>query len=189
MGDLILKLLIDDARIDVIKELYDVYSPDGVTTNPTILARSGKPPLEVLQQIREFIGPDAMLHVQVVSKTADGMVAEGRKIAEVLGKNTYIKIPSVPEGFKAMKLLKKEGYNVTATVIYHVMQAYLAAKAGADFVAPYVNHIDNLGADGIQSVKAIQNIIDNCGFKTQILAASFRNSQQLQALCEYGIGF
>lgn len=183
-----MKLLIDDARIEKIRELYDIYAPDGVTTNPTILSRCGRPPYEVLREIREFIGPDAMLHVQVVSTKAEDMVAEAAKITEVLGKNTYIKIPTVPEGLKAMKLLKKEGYNVTATIVYSVMQAYLAAKAGADFVAPYINHIDNLGIGGVNAARTIQNIFDNNGFNTQILAASFRNSMQVQELCEYGIG-
>lgn len=183
-----MKFLIDDANIQKIKEIYDLYPVDGVTTNPSILAKSGRNPYEVLKEIREFIGPDAELHAQVISLTADKMVEEGRKMAEILGKNTYIKIPTIPEGLKAMKILSGEGYNITATAIYTPLQAYLAAKAGADYAAPYVNRIDNLGANGIASTKCIQNIFENNGLKTQILAASFKNSQQVQELCEYGVG-
>lgn len=183
-----MKLLIDDANLDKIKAIYAQYPVDGVTTNPSILAKVGRSPFAVLKEIREFIGQDAELHVQAVSADAEGMVAEGHRIAEVLGKNTFIKIPAVPEGLKAIRQLSSEGYQVTATAIYTPMQAFLAAKAGADYAAPYVNRIDNLGADGIATVKTIQNIFENSGLKTSILAASFKNTQQVQALCEYGVG-
>ena len=183
-----MKLLIDDADISKIKKLYDLYAIDGVTTNPSILAKSGRNPYEVLREIREIIGQDSELHVQVVSLTAEDMITEGKKIVAELGANTYIKVPSIPEGFKAMKALKAEGYLITATAIYTPMQAYLAAKAGADYAAPYINRIDNLGANGVETAKMIQNIFDNNGFATEILAASFKNSNQVQELCEYGVG-
>lgn len=183
-----MKLLIDDANVAKIKHIYQYYPIDGVTTNPSILAKSGKEPYTVLKEIREFIGKDAELHAQVISRTAEGMIKEAYKMAEILGKNTYIKIPTIPEGLKAMKTLSEEGFNITATAIYTPMQAYLAAKAGADYAAPYVNRIDNLGADGIASTKMIQDIFDNNGFKTKILAASFKNSNQVQELCAYGVG-
>lgn len=182
-----MKLLIDDANIVAIKKMYEYYPVDGVTTNPSILAKSGRNPYEVLKEIREFIGEDE-LHVQVISSTAEDMVKEAEKITSVLGKNTFIKIPTVPEGVKAMKLLKKAGYNVTATAIYTSQQAYLAAKAGADYAAPYVNRIDNLGADGVQTTKNIEDIFENNGFHTSLLAASFKNTQQVLELAEYGIG-
>lgn len=183
-----MKLLIDDANLDKIKRIYEFYPVDGVTTNPSILARSGRNPFEVLKEIRAFIGPDADLHVQAVSKTAEGMVEEGRKIAEVLGKNTYIKIPTVVEGLKAMKLLSAQGYRVTATAIYTPQQAFLAGKAGADFAAPYVNRIDNLGGNGVQATKRIHDIFKKNGLKTELLAASFKNTQQVLELAEYGVG-
>ncbi|MBQ9783516.1 MAG: fructose-6-phosphate aldolase [Clostridia bacterium] len=183
-----MKLFIDDADIEKIRAIYRFYPCDGVTTNPSILAKSGRKPYEVLKEIREWIGTDAALHVQVVSDTADRMVQEGRKIVSVLGENTYVKIPTVEEGLKAIQQLSSEGYRITATAIYTPMQAYLAAKAGADYVAPYVNRMDNLGVNGIETVKKIQNILENNGFKTQILAASFKNTQQVLELCEYGVG-
>ncbi len=180
-------LLIDDADIERIKALYNYYPIDGVTTNPSILAKCGRPPYEALQDIREFIGNKAQLHVQVVSMTAEEMVREGRKIERTLGNNTYIKIPSVPEGLKAMQILRGEGYHVTATAIYTPMQAYLAAKAGAEYAAPYVNRIDNLGNDGIYTTKKIHDIYTRNGLETKVLAAGFKNSQQVQELCEYGV--
>lgn len=183
-----MKLLIDDARPDLIKEIRQYYPIDGVTTNPTILAKSGRPPYEVLKEIRALIGADADLHVQVIAGTVEGMVKDARRIQAELGKNTLIKIPSVPVGFSAMQILKAEGARVTATAVYTPMQAYLAAKSGADYVAPYINRIDNMGFDGIRVAKEIQDIFGNNGYKTQILAASFKNSQQVLELCKYGIG-
>ena len=176
-----MKLIIDDAHIDLIKKIYEYYPVDGVTTNPSILAKSGRQPFEVLKEIRSFIGEEAELHVQVVAKDAHRIVKE-------LGANTYVKVPSIPEGFKAMKALAKENINITATAIYTPMQAYLAAKCGASYAAPYVNRIDNMGFNGIQVAKQIHDIFKNNNLKTEVLAASFKNSQQVLELCEYGIG-
>ena len=139
-----MKLIIDDAHIDLIKKIYEYYPVDGVTTNPSILAKSGRQPFEVLKEIRSFIGEEAELHVQVVAKDADGMVDDAHRIVKELGANTYVKVPSIPEGFKAMKALAKENINITATAIYTPMQAYLAAKCGASYAAPYVNRIDTV---------------------------------------------
>lgn len=183
-----MKILIDDADIQNIKRIYRSYPMDGVTTNPTILAKCGRQPYDALREIREFIGSKAELHVQVISDTTEGMVQEGHKIAEVLGVNTYVKIPTVPEGLRAMQILTAEGYHVTATTIYTPMQAFLAAKAGADYAAPYLNRIDNLGWDGVMTTKNIQDIYSQSGLKTKILAASFKNTLQVQELCVYGIG-
>ena len=173
-----MKLIIDDAHIDLIKKIYEYYPVDGVTTNPSILAKSGRQPFEVLKEIRSFIGEEAELHVQVVAN----------RIVKELGANTYVKVPSIPEGFKAMKALAKENINITATAIYTPMQAYLAAKCGASYAAPYVNRIDNMGFNGIQVAKQIHDIFKNNNLKTEVLAASFKNSQQVLELCEYGIG-
>lgn len=183
-----MKLIIDDAHMDQIKKIYEYYPIDGVTTNPSILAKSRRAPYEVLKEIREFIGTDAELHVQAVAKTAEGMVEDAHRIVKELGANTYVKIPSVPEGFKAMMALKKEGIKLTATAIYTPMQAFLAAKSGADYAAPYINRIDNMGYNGVQIAKHIHDIFRNNGLDTEVLAASFKNSQQLLELCEYGIG-
>lgn len=183
-----MKFIIDDADIEKIRELYATFAVDGVTTNPTILAKSGKQPFEALKEIRDFIGPEAELHVQVVAADMEGMVEEAHRIRKELGINTYVKVPTTKEGLKAMKALKKDGTNVTATAIYTQMQAYLAGKAGADYAAPYVNRIDNLGANGVKTAKDIHDIFKKNGLKTEVLAASFKNSQQVLELCQYGIG-
>lgn len=183
-----MKFLIDDANMDNIMELCDYYPVDGVTTNPSILAKSGKNPYTVLKEIRAYIGYDAELHVQVVSEKAEDMVEEGHKILERLGENTFIKVPTTPEGLRAMRILSKEGHGVTATAIYTAMQAFLAGKAGATYAAPYVNRIDNLGANGVETVKTIHDIFKKNGMKTEVLAASFKNSLQVLELCKYGVG-
>jgi TalC/MipB family fructose-6-phosphate aldolase len=183
-----MKFIIDDANIEKIRMIYEYFPVDGVTTNPSILAKNGKQPYETLKEIREFIGNDAELHVQVISKKAEEMVEEAHVIKEKLGDNTYIKIPTTKEGLKAMKILKNEGTSITATAIYTQMQAFLAGKAGADYAAPYVNRIDNLGADGIKVAKDIHDIFKNNNLKTEVLAASFKNSMQVLELCKYGVG-
>lgn len=183
-----MKLLIDSADIEQIRKCYEYYPIDGVTTNPSILAKSGRNPYDVLKEIRAFIGAEAELHAQAVSKDAAGMVREAERIVSELGEGTFIKIPAVQEGFKAMKMLREKGMRVTATVIYTPMQAFLAAKCGAAYTAPYVNRIDNMGYNGIQVVKNIQDIFKNNQLQTEVLAASFKNSQQVLELCEYGIG-
>ena len=184
-----MKLLIDDANLERIKHIYEYYPIDGVTTNPSILAKERRNPYEVLKQIREFIGPDAELHAQVISLTAEEMVKEGQHMVEVLGEKatTFIKIPTIPEGLKAMRILSRAGYKVTATAIYNPLQAYLAAKSGANYAAPYINRIDNLGSNGIEVARTMQDIFVSSGYETRILAASFKNSLQVQELCESGI--
>lgn len=182
-----MKIFIDDADIVKIKALWQSFPVDGVTTNPTILAKNGRAPYEVLREIRACIGSGAPLQVQVLSRTAEGMVREGHRLAEILGGNTYIKIPAVPEGIKAIRLLTEEGFHVTATAIYSAMQAFLAAKAGAEYAAPYVNRIDNLGMDGVLTAIRIHQIFTVHSLKTQVLAAGFKNTRQVQALCEHGI--
>ena len=183
-----MKFIIDDVNLEKIKDIYDKFPVDGITSNPSIIAKYGKNPYEVLKEIREFIGLEAELHVQVISENAEGMIEEGHKIIQELGGNTYIKIPVTREGLKAIKILSSENINITATAIYTQMQGYLAAKAGAKYAAPYVNRIDNLGADGIKVAKDIHDIFKNNNLNTEVLAASFKNSQQVLELCKYGIG-
>lgn len=182
-----MKLLIDDAHIDNIKRLWETYAVAGVTTNPSILANVGKDPIEVLSEIRAFIGSHADLHVQVIASDVDGILADAKAITELLGKNTFVKIPATPSGLKAMKLLTEKNIAVTATAIYTPMQAFLAAEAGASWVAPYVNRIDNMGYNGIGVAKEIQDIFDTNDLSCGVLAASFKNSQQVLELAKYGI--
>lgn len=183
-----MKLIIDDADVSAIRRLVEYYPVDGVTTNPSILAKAGRPPFEVLREIREVIGDERELHAQVVARDAEGMVADGRRIVAELGSNTFPKVPSVPEGFKAMRMLVSEGIRVTATAIYTPMQAFLAAKAGASYAAPYINRIDNMGFDGVGVAMEIHDIFRANGLPCEVLAASFKNSQQVLELARYGVG-
>lgn len=183
-----MKLLIDYADIEVIKRIYEYYPCAGVTTNPSILAKTGEKPYDVLLKIRQYIGDKAELHAQVISAEAENMVIEGQRICEVLGKETFVKVPVTQEGIKAIKLLSAKGYQVTATAVYTSMQAYLAGQAGAAYAAPYVNRIDNMGTDGVKTAKDIHDIFRANGLCTQVLAASFKNTQQVLELAKYGVG-
>lgn len=183
-----MKLYIDDANVEEIKRLVEYYPIDGVTTNPSILGKQKKNPKEVLLEIRKIIGSEAVLFVQALPKNAQGMVEDAEAIVNLLGKNTVVKIPSIPEGFKAIRILKQKGIITCGTVVYTPMQAYLAAKSGASYVAPYVNRIDNMGYDGIRVTKEIHDLLSNNRMDCMVLAASFKNSQQILELCKYGIG-
>ena len=183
-----MKLCIDIADVEAIKRIYDLYPCDGVSTNPSILAKSGRNPYEVLKEIREVIGQDGELFVQAVSNNAEQMVVEAKRIVAELGANTIVKIPCTPQGFKAMKMCKELGIRTLGTAIYTPMQGFLAAKAGACYVAPYVNRIDNMGYDGVQVSKDIHDMIQASGYDCSLLAASFKNSQQVLELAKYGVG-
>ena len=182
-----MKLFIDDADVQAIRRIYDYYPVDGVTTNPTILAKAGRDPRETLKEIREIIGQDALIFAQAVDEHWEGMIEDAHMIMDLLGPNTIVKIPSVPEGFRAIRYLKKEGIRTCGTVVYTPMQAYLAAKAGASYAAPYVNRIDSMGYDGTGVVKQIQDVFTNNHMECEVLAASFKNSQQVLELCRYGV--
>lgn len=183
-----MKLLIDDANIETIQELLTYCPVDGVTTNPTILSRTHQSPYKVLKAIRQLIGEEAELHVQVVASEAGEMVKDAMRILEVLGNQTFVKVPVTKEGLRAIQLLSSQSVQVTATAIYTPMQAYLAAKAGAKYAAPYVNRIDNLGHDGIATAQLIHDIFKKNGLACEVLAASFKNVRQVQALTGYGVG-
>ncbi len=184
-----MKVLVDSADIVKIREIYRVFPMDGVSTNPTLLAATGRKPFAVLREIREFIGAAADLHVQVVGVTAAIMLEDAARIQQELGANTYVKIPVNEEGLVAIKELRQDSTaKITATAIYTPMQAFLAAKAGANYAAPYVNRIDNLGANGVECAKKIHDIFRRNNLDAEIIAASFKNSQQVLELCEYGVG-
>lgn len=184
-----MKLLIDDAHFDAIKKIYEHFPVAGVTTNPTILSKVGGNPFDTLKRIRDFIGEERQLHVQAVSRHAEEIVAEAHHIVDILGANTYVKIPAVPEGFKAMKSLVDDSeILITATAVYTPMQAFIAGECGASYAAPYVNRIDNMGFDGIRVAQEIQKIFVANSMEIEVIAASFKNSQQVLELCKCGIG-
>ncbi|MGO1592199.1 MAG: transaldolase family protein [Ancrocorticia sp.] len=181
-------ILIDDAHPETVFELLDILPLDGVTTNPSILAREGGDPLQVLKQLREVLPQEAQLHAQVVGTEPDVMVREAMALRESIDHNLYVKIPATPAGFAAMQRLAGKGVNVTATAIYSPMQAVMAAKAGVRYVAPYVNRLDNLGVSGVDVVSEIQQVFGAAGTSTQVLAASFKNSRQVLDIAKLGAG-
>jgi fructose-6-phosphate aldolase 2 len=177
----------DTADITALKELYSFFPLEGVTTNPTILKQSGLKLSVAIKQIAEVIGK-GMIHVQVLSNTAEEMVKEARKYKEYFGfeNNYYAKIPVTIEGFKAMRILKDGGMNVTATAIFTQQQALVASKSGADFVAPYVSRLDNISSHGIEVVSDIVKNTVQYNLPTRVLAASFKTVDQIHRVSMVG---
>jgi len=179
--------LADTADIKELKELFDYFPLAGVTTNPTIIAATNRKLSEILPDIIEIVG-DKMLHIQMISNNAKDMVREAKayKVKFSLGDNYFVKIPVSKEGFKAMPMLKDAGFNVTATAIFTQQQALVAARAGADWVAPYVNRLDNISSHGIEVVKHIVENIDKFKLNTKVLAASFKTVDQVHRVSMVG---
>lgn len=179
--------LADTANIDELKKLFYYFPIAGVTTNPTIIAATNRKLSEILPDIIEIIG-DKMLHVQMISDMAVDMVREAKayKKKYSLGDNYFAKIPVSKEGFKAMPMLKDAGINVTATAIFTQQQALVAARAGADWVAPYVNRLDNISSHGIEVVKHIVENIEHFNLNTKVLAASFKTVDQVHRVSMVG---
>lgn len=181
-------VLIDSADIREIERLYNDFPYDGVTTNPTILKAAGNDPIKQLREIRVLLPPTSELHAQLVSDTTEQMIEEADFLIEHIGENLYVKVPVTAPGIRAIPRLVERGIRVTATAVYTAMQAFMAAKAGASYTAPYVNRLDNMGADGVRVARTIHDIFQAQHLTTQVLAASFKNSLQIQELCAYGIG-
>ncbi|MFK2825984.1 fructose-6-phosphate aldolase [Bacillus sp. B190/17] len=180
-------LVIDSANVEEIKELVEYYPVDGVTTNPSIIVKEKKGFVELLGEIREAIGNERELFVQTLTFKAEEMVEEAKHIRETVQGNVVIKIPVTHEGIKAIKALKAEGIRTMATTIYTPLQGYLAAKAGASYVTPYVNRIDNLAGNGVNVVKEMIQMLEKHQLNSQVLAASFKNVQQVHDVCLYGV--
>lgn len=159
----------------------------GVTSNPSIVkATSPENFFDHMREIRNIIGKERSLHVQVIAKDAEGIIKEAHRILEEIDNEVYIKVPVSYEGVKAIKALKAEGIKVTATAVYDLMQAYMALAAGADYIAPYVNRIGNLGADPMDLISALSDRIAADGYDCKIVAASFKGVQQVRDSFNYG---
>lgn len=181
-----MELIVDTANLDEIKELDSILKVDGVTTNPTIITRSGKKPEEVLPEIIEYLKPEQKLFVQCVATDYDGIMEEARYVCGLRDKETYIKIPATRVGLKACKDAKAEGLGVLSTAIYSPEQAFLAALNGADYLAPYVNRMSNYG-DGIQQVVDLIDMLAVNELDTKVMAASLHNTNQVHELILAGI--
>jgi fructose-6-phosphate aldolase 2 len=173
-------ILLDTANLDEICNAIDLYPVDGITTNPTILAKEKKEFLKQINNILSIIGDEKMLHIQVIGVKYQDIIDEAIFLNENVKGNIYIKIPVMPEGIKAMKYLSKKNIHITATAVFTSQQALIAAKAGAKFVAPYINRIDNISSSGINVVSEIAKIYKMFELDTKILAASFKNVDQVK---------
>lgn len=172
-------LLLDTVDIEEIRKSFDVYPLDGVTCNPAIASKYKGGLIQLLGDIRKIIGLDRMLHIQVLGITALEMEEEAVYLRKEIGGNLYIKIPVTPEGIKAISTLKGRDFKITATTIFTAVQAIIAAKAGADYVAPYLNRLDNIAGDSIKVVSDIVNICGMNGLNSKVIAASFGNVEQV----------
>lgn len=182
-----MEYMIDSANIEKIKELNDYFPIVGVTTNPSILAKCNIDVVTAIKEIRKIIG-NKMLHVQVLSTTYEEILEEAKKLNDLGGENTYIKIPVSQDGIKAMKYLTARGYNVTATAIFTPQQALMAATAGAKYVAPYINRLDNIATNGPEIAYEIQKLLKESNLDCKVLAASFSNLEQIHMTSMKGIG-
>lgn len=166
-----MKFFVDTAEISDIAELKDLGLVDGVTTNPSLILKSGRDIVEVTKEICDLV--DGPVSAEVVSLKADEMIAEGRKLAAIAD-NICVKVPLTWDGLKACKTLTDEGFKVNVTLCFSANQALLAAKAGATFISPFVGRLDDINIDGMDLIAEIRQIYDNYGFETEILVASVR---------------
>lgn len=172
-----MKFFVDTADTKAIAELNDLGMVDGVTTNPSLILKSGRDIVEVTKEICGIVaGP---VSAEVVASEADAMIAEGRKLAEI-AENITIKLPLTWDGLKACKVLSDEGRMVNVTLCFSANQALLAAKAGASFISPFIGRLDDIHLDGMDLIETIRTIYDNYGFETEILAASIRSVNHIQ---------
>jgi transaldolase len=171
-----MKLFIDTANINEIREINDWGIICGVTTNPSLIAKEGRVFEEVIAEITSIV--DGPISAEVISLEADGMVKEARELAKI-HENIVIKIPMTAEGLKATKVLSAEGIKTNVTLIFSAAQALLAAKAGATFVSPFVGRLDDIAANGMDLIADIALIFDNYGIKSEIIAASVRGPQDV----------
>ncbi len=178
-----MKFFVDTAEINEIRELAETGMVDGVTTNPSLIMKSGRDILEVTREICDLIpGP---VSAETVATDAEGMIAEGRKLAKI-APNIAIKVPLTWAGLKACKTLTDEGRMVNVTLCFSSAQALLAAKAGATFISPFIGRLDDIGLDGMELIADIRQIYDNYAFKTEILAASIRSVNHVQTAAKIG---
>ncbi len=171
-----MKIFLDTANIDEIKRALEWGLCDGVTTNPTLVAKEGKPFRQAIEEICQLV--DGPVSAEVTALDAEGMVKEAREISS-WAPNIVIKVPLIPEGVKAMHILSEEGIRCNATLVFSLNQAILAAKAGAAFCSPFVGRLDDIGHDGMAVVEQILQAYKNYGFSTQVIVASVRHPRHV----------
>jgi len=172
-----MKFFADTANIDEIKDLLPTGQVDGVTTNPSLIMKSGRDFKEVVAEICDLV--DGPVSAEVTAVDADQMVAEGKSLAAIAD-NVCVKLPLTIEGLKACKALTSENIKTNVTLCFSANQALLAAKAGASFISPFIGRLDDMGIDGMELIREIRVIYDNYGFDTEILAASIRSPNHVK---------
>ncbi len=171
-----MKIFLDTANTEQIREAASWGIVDGVTTNPSLIAREGRDFKEVVKEICDIV--DGPISAEVISLDAEGMIEEARELAKI-HKNIVIKIPMTVEGLKAVKSLSSEGIRTNVTLVFSSNQALLAMKAGANYVSPFVGRLDDIGHDGMEVVGEILDMIDNYGFETEVIVASIRHPRHV----------
>jgi transaldolase len=172
-----MKFFVDTADTNEIRELAETGLLDGVTTNPSLILKAGRPMAEVIAEICDMV--DGPVSAEVTATEADAMIAEGTKLAAIAD-NIAIKLPLTLDGLKACRVLSDEGHMVNVTLCFSANQALLAAKAGASFISPFIGRLDDINIDGLDLIREIRVIYDNYGFETEILAASIRNANHVK---------
>jgi len=178
-----MKFFIDTAEIDEIKDLAATGMVDGVTTNPSLIMKSGRDIIEVTREICAII--DGPVSAEVTATESQAMIAEGTKLAKI-APNIAVKVPLTWDGLRACKALTGAGHMVNVTLCFSATQALLAAKAGATFVSPFIGRLDDIGLDGMELIADIRQIFDNYDFQTQILAASIRSVNHVATAAKFG---
>ena len=172
-----MKIFMDTANVEEIKQYVDWGVVYGVTTNPSLIAKSGRTQAEVIPEIAALVsGP---VSAEVISTECAGMVEEARKLAKIAG-NVVIKIPCIPEGLKAVKILSEEGIKTNVTLVFSMSQALLAARAGATYVSPFIGRLDDINQDGVKLVDNIVKAFKLYGIETEVIAASIRNIEHVE---------
>ena len=179
-----MKFFVDTADVDEIRDLAATGLLDGVTTNPSLIAKSGRPFLEVIREICEVV--DGPVSAEVTATDHSTMLSEGRKLAQLAG-NVAVKVPLTPDGLKTCRVLANDGVMVNVTLCFSASQSILAAKAGAAFVSPFIGRLDDISRDGMGLIEDIRLIYDNYeGFKTEILVASIRSPNHVAEAAKLG---
>lgn len=168
-----MKFFIDTAEVNEIRMAHELGLVDGVTTNPSLIAKSGREFREVIGEITHIV--DGPISAEVIALDAEGMVREGRELARIHPKNIVIKVPMTAEGLKATRIFAEEGIKTNVTLVFSPLQALLAAKAGASYVSPFVGRLDDVGHDGMDGIGQIRTIFDNYDYRTEIIVASVRS--------------
>ncbi|MCK8817842.1 fructose-6-phosphate aldolase [Natroniella sulfidigena] len=173
-----MKFFIDTANLEEIKEAASLGVIDGVTTNPSLVAKEGDVDFHTrIKEICELV--DGPVSAEVISLEAEGMIEEARELAE-LARNVVVKIPMTVEGLKAVKTLSEEGIKTNVTLVFSANQALLAAKAGATYISPFVGRLDDIAHEGLQLIEDIAIILDNYGLESEIITASIRHPQHVK---------